>query len=205
MVTADPKISPSAQTRATIVDCAIRLFAEQGYDGTSIRDIVEAAGVTKPVLYYYFDNKEDLFRSVVHGLYEAFLGELETVLRQPGSCRERLSALIDLYLFCAPNDDPEPYPIRLMYGTIYGPRKSRELVNLDPYETRHENMLATFFEEGIREGVVGDYPMKVLVLHFWGAVNAYLHERMMNEPVPTPETVNLIKQLLLRGIGGSQA
>ena len=39
---------------------AAKLFAERGYDATSVREIVEAAGVAKPTLYYYFRSKEGL-------------------------------------------------------------------------------------------------------------------------------------------------
>ncbi|MBW2208934.1 MAG: helix-turn-helix transcriptional regulator, partial [Deltaproteobacteria bacterium] len=48
--------------RAVLLEAATALFAQKGYAGTSVREIVERAGVTKPVLYYYFENKEGLFR-----------------------------------------------------------------------------------------------------------------------------------------------
>src|SRR6201995_6092610 len=43
---------------------ATRLFAERGYDRTSVQEIVEAAGVTKGALYHYFGSKEDLLQEV---------------------------------------------------------------------------------------------------------------------------------------------
>ncbi len=51
-----------------------RLFASRGYAATSIREIVEAAGVTKPVLYYHFQSKE--------GLYRAILGDVQLRLEE---------------------------------------------------------------------------------------------------------------------------
>ena len=45
------ELSPVARH---IARAAARLFAERGYDATSVREIVEAAGVAKPTLYYYF-------------------------------------------------------------------------------------------------------------------------------------------------------
>ncbi|MBI5623525.1 MAG: TolC family protein [Elusimicrobia bacterium] len=50
--------------RQRILLAAIKLFAEKGVDRVSIREIVAALGVTKPVLYYYFKDKEDLCRAV---------------------------------------------------------------------------------------------------------------------------------------------
>ena len=51
--------------RERILVAATHLFAHKGYGSTSVREVVEAAGVTKPTLYYYFENKEALFREVI--------------------------------------------------------------------------------------------------------------------------------------------
>lgn len=50
---------------AQILDIARRLFGEKGYDRTSLRDIAEAAGVTKAALYYHFPDKDALYHKVV--------------------------------------------------------------------------------------------------------------------------------------------
>jgi AcrR family transcriptional regulator len=50
-------------TRVRIQQVALELFAEQGYDRTSLREIAERLGVTKAALYYHFKSKEDIVRS----------------------------------------------------------------------------------------------------------------------------------------------
>jgi len=50
-------------TRARIQQVALELFAEQGYERTSLREIAERLGVTKAALYYHFKSKEDIVRS----------------------------------------------------------------------------------------------------------------------------------------------
>jgi AcrR family transcriptional regulator len=47
-------------TRERILDIALELFTEQGYDKTSLRDIAERLGTTKAALYYHFERKEDI-------------------------------------------------------------------------------------------------------------------------------------------------
>ena len=44
-----------------LLSAARELFARKGYNGTTVREIVAAVGVTKPVLYYYFRNKEGVY------------------------------------------------------------------------------------------------------------------------------------------------
>ena len=51
-------------TRQRILDVALDLFTEQGYDGTSLREIAEQLGVTKAALYYHFESKEDILMAL---------------------------------------------------------------------------------------------------------------------------------------------
>jgi AcrR family transcriptional regulator len=65
----------SRDTRSRLRQLALKLFAEQGYEKTSLREIAEQLGVTKAALYYYFKSKEDIVRSLVED-YVADLDEL---------------------------------------------------------------------------------------------------------------------------------
>jgi AcrR family transcriptional regulator len=57
--------SPRGGTRERIQSIALELFAEQGYEKTSLREIAERLGVTKAALYYHFKSKEDIVRSFI--------------------------------------------------------------------------------------------------------------------------------------------
>jgi AcrR family transcriptional regulator len=49
------------ETRKAILDAAVKLFAEKGFDQTSIEDIATEAGIGKTTIYGYFPNKNDIF------------------------------------------------------------------------------------------------------------------------------------------------
>jgi AcrR family transcriptional regulator len=66
----------SRDTRSRLRELALRLFAEQGYEKTSLREIAERLGVTKAALYYYFKSKEDIVRS----LLEDYIAELDELI-----------------------------------------------------------------------------------------------------------------------------
>jgi AcrR family transcriptional regulator len=76
-------------TRSRLRELALRLFAEQGYEKTSLREIAERLGVTKAALYYYFKSKEDIVRSLV----EEYVAELDELVAwgksQPRSAAAR--------------------------------------------------------------------------------------------------------------------
>ena len=65
--------------RDTIKKAAFLLMAEKGLDKVSMREIAEKVHVTKPVLYYYFKNKEDLCSSIIEDHEKAFCSQLEVV------------------------------------------------------------------------------------------------------------------------------
>ena len=60
----------AASTRERILDAALDLFLDQGYDGTSLRQIAEQLGVTKAALYYHFESKEDILKALHMRLHE---------------------------------------------------------------------------------------------------------------------------------------
>ncbi|MEE9312364.1 MAG: TetR/AcrR family transcriptional regulator [Planctomycetota bacterium] len=67
-----------------------RLFAERGYDAVSVREIVEAAGVKKPTLYYYFENKEGLAAEIFKKFFEEQVRIREEALELDGDVRQTL-------------------------------------------------------------------------------------------------------------------
>ena len=72
----DAGSAPRRDTRAQAQKVALELFAEQGYEKTSLREIAERLGVTKAALYYHFKSKED----IVHSFTDDYFAELDALL-----------------------------------------------------------------------------------------------------------------------------
>jgi len=70
------------ERKQQLLDCAAELFAERGYAETRVIDIVKAAGVAKGLFYWYFDNKEALFRELVVLNRQGAEGSLAFMSRQ---------------------------------------------------------------------------------------------------------------------------
>ena len=56
--------------KETIMTCALDLFYARGYDGVGVQEIADAAGITKPTLYYYFGSKKGLLQQVLNNYYQ---------------------------------------------------------------------------------------------------------------------------------------
>ena len=72
-------------TRSQILRAALKKFAHAGYAGTSVQDIVDAACVTKPALYYHFQSKAGLYQALIDYAHDERLRLMqEAVAREIG-------------------------------------------------------------------------------------------------------------------------
>jgi AcrR family transcriptional regulator len=89
--------APRTDTRSRVQKVALELFAEQGYEKTSLREIAERLGVTKAALYYHFRSKED----IVHSFTDDYFAEIDALVEwakdQPTSDQTR-RAILDRYV-----------------------------------------------------------------------------------------------------------
>jgi len=83
--------SANSDLRRRLLGVATKLFAERGYGGTSMREIVAAAGCTKPALYYYFDGKEALFRAIIDAETATVLGVVQRMTDHAIPLRDRVA------------------------------------------------------------------------------------------------------------------
>lgn len=119
-------VSQSMEPSDRIMEAADALFAAQGYDGVSVRDVALAAGVNKASVFYYFNTKDQLFERVLTRYYEAHRRALESAFAAEGTIGERLHRVVDGYLdFMIEN---QRYP-RLVQGILLGGSKDLPLVS----------------------------------------------------------------------------
>ena len=96
-----PGADPTPDTRQRILDVALDLFTEQGFDGTSLRQIAERLGVTKAALYYHFESKDDILMALHLRLHELGKDSLQRMGEGPVSLElwgELLDEIVDQML-----------------------------------------------------------------------------------------------------------
>jgi AcrR family transcriptional regulator len=92
---------PRGSTRERILDIALELFNEQGYDKTSLREIADRLGTTKAALYYHFERKEDILLALHLRLHDLSRGIFERLGELGSSSQEVAEAwpeLLDLFI-----------------------------------------------------------------------------------------------------------
>ena len=85
-----------SKSKAAIMEAALELFANNGFHSTSITQIAKKAGISKGLMYNYFDSKENLLEAIIMSAYEenskAFIEEM----KQPDTPQEHLRHIIDM-------------------------------------------------------------------------------------------------------------
>lgn len=91
------------ETKEKIMKAARNLFADQGYEGTSVREIAKAADVNVASLNYYFASKENLFHEILRTGYLECASELKQLLEKNQSNLE--NTMVDLFKYFSENSD----------------------------------------------------------------------------------------------------
>lgn len=86
-------------TKEHILECAIKLFAKEGYDGLRMDNLAKEAGINKATIYYYFENKQTLYETIIKNLANSFYELLQKNLQNKTDYIERLETFLDSALF----------------------------------------------------------------------------------------------------------
>ena len=150
-------------TRDCLLDHALTLFSERGYAATGVRDIIHAAGVTQPTLYYHFGDKTGLFQALIERYYGESQSQLEQIIDSVSGCEPRLRTLIlRTFEFCC----ADPRVPRLMFQTHYGPRIPEIDGILDGLTSRRFHLVTRVMQEGIDAGELRPADPEFLALGF---------------------------------------
>ena len=132
-----------ADREAQIVDVACRVFGESGYAGTSVADIADAAGISKPLIYNYFGSKDGLYAVCLQHAAGTLVSEIERTAASGTVGLARAVVTLDgMFRALA----PQPWIWRLVFDPT-APRDGE----IGAVLIEHERRLFAFGEEGVSE------------------------------------------------------
>src|SRR4051794_33358073 len=131
MVTAASAKGETSQVARNVARAAARLFAARGYDATPVRAIVEAAGVTKPTLYYHYGSKEGLAQALLTVPMSRLNDELQKILDGPGEPVEKLVRTFEAH-FASCREDPDR--TRFFFALYFGPLATGLVAEMEKFK-----------------------------------------------------------------------
>lgn len=144
-----PIAKPDRDLRAQIIDEATRLFAEQGFSATSVRQLVEACQCTKPSLYYYFDSKETLFREVVDRHLDACNAVIAALIAEATEVRRAVHDAVAGYIAWA---ESNPSALRLLQRVEVRPEEGAPEISCAAAREVQLQMTSNLIARGIASG-----------------------------------------------------
>src|SRR5258708_6995846 len=115
-----PQRAGSEETRRQILDTALALFRERGFDDTTMRDIAARAGLSLGAAYYYFNSKEAIVGAYYDYVQAEHLARARGAFVRPGSLTERLRAALHTKIDIMQGDRRLPAAL-FRYGGGTGP------------------------------------------------------------------------------------
>ena len=184
--------------RERLLSGATELFASKGYAATTVREIVERAGVTKPVLYYYFRSKEGIYLDLMREPFGRFTAVVEETLHTGVPARERLFRLcLMAYDIFAENIDTA----RVMYSIYYGPPQGAPFIDFDAYHRRFQEAVLQVLGEGIRNGDFRRVDPRDAMWAVIGALNVAMEVELCHPPQSLGRNgVRRVLEIVLEGI-----
>lgn len=164
--TAEQRQSDREAKRHALMLAAARMFNARGFHATSLDDVAASVGVTKPTIYHYLGNKEQVLIECMSVGLEQLKQEAEQARTQPGTALDRLRAFLLRYAEVNMSD----------FG-ICVIRTGDELLSPEGLEKLRslkrpiDSAMRTFIAEGIEDGSIAPCDIKMTAFTLAGAVN----------------------------------
>jgi len=188
----------TGSAKEAIRDAAAALFAEKGFAATSTREICQRAGITKPVLYYYFGNKVQLYEELVLDTYNDYQKELRRAARHGRTPNERLiNVLSAMFSFARHRHNYW----RVGFRMVLAPEKESPSINYVEMSQADERLLAEIIREGIRRGEMKGRPEFIAGAIVGMAISSILGFLLTGQPLLDRSLAKNTIALLTKGCG----
>lgn len=182
---------PTHESRKRLIEAALELFTRRGYAATSIREICQAAEVSKPVLYYYFKSKEGLYLEIMGNISILFDQRVAELSASQGSARERL-----LHFLTGMFDSARGNlgAVRLAYSIYFGPPQGAPFIDFNRFFDLTISLVEKLIAEGVSNGEFNHCDQKALSWSLVGSYQTILEEQICRE-APRMDRTGLLQVL----------
>jgi len=188
-----------SDTRQQVLRAALQKFADCGYEGTSVQDIVEAAKVTKPTLYYYFGNKAELYQALVDYAHDERYRLMQAAAARGATAAEKLIEILTvLFDFLRDNRDL----MRIAFATAFAaPGEVPSEVRYLDKCSRNFEFIHLLIKRGQASGELDRrFDSKELAFGIYGQLNIYIMAHLlMPDCRLNRQTAERIVELFLAG------
>ncbi|ENZ4722068.1 efflux pump transcriptional regulator FepR [Listeria monocytogenes] len=185
-----------------IKQAALTLFANNGFEGTSLADIAGVVGLKKQSIYSHFKDKDDLFLSIMKDAKSTEIDYYRAKLRDSGLSRPDLVLSSLLFGVKELYDTDEAYQFWLRYG-FYPPKHLYEVVQADITENvlQMEHEFTDLFSNWMEQKLIPMQDVETMKEAYMGILDAVIVDIVyVNDPERTEKKITALWQIFWRGI-----
>lgn len=181
--------------RDRLLDAALRLFSRKGFESASVREIVKAAEVTRPTLYYYFGSKEGLYLELVERLCATVEDSILHSMVPQGTRQDRLRSFVLNILDSIIEDTDNK---RFFFVISLDPRRNI----LSSFHERMRNFIAAvvelLLEEGVEKGEFETDDVRCITKLILALVDSFIYNQIfLTNPKSNRDETEMMLDLLL--------
>jgi AcrR family transcriptional regulator len=184
--------------RDVIRAVATKLFAEKGYAATSTREICQRAGITKPVLYYYFGSKEQLFRELIVDTCNESRKQLLLASRRAETAPEKL---VEVLAADFEGTRRDPSLAHLFIRMIFAAEKDSPAIDYVELGMEWIRLMTGVIGEGVRRGELRGRPREIAEMLMGIHLIYTMGYLLLGKPALDRRLARRIVNTLLRGCG----
>jgi len=185
--------------REAVLKTAAQLFLEKSYGRTSMNDVADRLRITKPTLYHYFRNKEEILLECYRIGTGLIQQKLDKISAQGGSGLERVQAFIYAYAELMTVNFG-----RCVMRLDDGDLSAAALAEVRACKRRIDQSLRHLMQEGIADGSIAPCDPKIAAFAAAGAVNWMCVWYDPAGPLSAEEIAKQFARILTRGLGSSK-
>ncbi|MDJ0816121.1 MAG: TetR/AcrR family transcriptional regulator [Desulfobacterales bacterium] len=184
-------------SRERLLETATELFAEKGYAATSVREIVERAGVSKPVLYYYFKSKEGLFYAILEWAAEVQQDILNEIFEAPGTVKDRF-----IFLYRRVQEGIREYQSLyiMIHGLIFGPPQGVPEYDFASYQRHMLDAVKRIYADGVSSGEIRHIDADEVAFLVLALLDFSLNMDVVLPELADPQRPERLLQLAFQGL-----
>jgi len=191
---ARPKSAEHDDKRRAILRCSAKLFAQNGYDRTSMAEVASASGVSKALLYHYYVGKESLLFDILHAHLQDLMDAVRAVDTKLAP-RARLRTLVGAVLGAYRDADDE-HKIQINELRKLPLARKKELIAL-------ERALVAIFAEAVAAAIPSiagnSVLLKPVTMSLFGMMNWHYMWFREKGPISRDDYVDMVTTLLIEG------
>ena len=163
--------SHESKAEQDLFEAGLELFSRKGFAATSVREIVEKAGVTKPALYYHFGSKRGLLSTIVGWAMREYERRIGLTLAEAADARDAMIRLMRASFELAAE---RPRLAALMYLVVFGSEGDSAGVDVSSIPRWERAQVMTVIDRAVHENLVRAEDAQRAALLFSGVINVHL-------------------------------